>query len=184
MIDFRGFHEFVKDTLSYFITAAVIAFIFIFVIAVVPVAGNSMNPTASDGDLTIVIRFSYLLKDIERGDIVNIKTDEKLRYVKRVIGLPEENINYLNGILYVNGVPIEDYVDSDVITNNFMFEDICSNEDCPNGKIPENMYLVLGDNREDSYDSRDPDMGLISKKEIHGKVVYKIWPISDISQIN
>ena len=177
MIDFRGFVEFIKDTLSYFITAAIIAFVFIFIIAIVPVVGNSMSPTLNDGDFTIVIRFIYEFKDVDRGDIVNIKTSDRLRYVKRVIGLPGENVKYLNGVLYINDVQVTDYVSNDVITNNFTFEDICSNEDCPDGVIPDNMYLVLGDNREDSYDSRDPDLGLILKDEIHGKVIYKVWPL-------
>ncbi len=184
MIDFRGFKEFIKDTLSYIITAAIIAFIFIFVIALVPVAGNSMNPSINDGDMTIVIRFIYLFKKVDRGDVVNIKTEDKMRYVKRVIGLPGESVKYLNGTLYIDNEPIEDYVTDDVITNNFMFSDICSIEDCPLGVIPDNMYLVLGDNREDSFDSRDPDMGLISMNEIHGKVVFKIWPLNDASKIN
>ena len=77
MIDFRGFVEFLRDTLSYFITAAIIAFVFIFIIAIVPVVGNSMSPTLNDGDLTVVIRFIYEFKDVERGDIVNIKTTVK-----------------------------------------------------------------------------------------------------------
>jgi signal peptidase I len=177
MIDFRGIVEFIKDTISYFITAAIIAFVFIFIIAIVPVVGNSMSPTLNDGDFTIVIRFIYEFKDVERGDIVNIKTNDRLRYVKRVIGLPGENVKYLNGVLYINNVQVSDYVSNDVITNNFTFEDICSNEDCPEAVIPDNMYLVLGDNREDSFDSRDPDLGLISKDEIHGKVIYKVWPL-------
>ena len=178
MIDFREIVEFIKDTISYFITAAVIAFVFIFIIAIVPVVGNSMSPTLNDGDFTVVIRFIYAFKNVERGDIVNIKTTDRLRYVKRIIGLPGENVKYINGILYINNAQVSDYVSSDVITNSFTFEDICSKDDCPNGIIPDNMYLVLGDNRDDSFDSRNSDLGLISNKEIKGKVMYKVWPLN------
>lgn len=184
MIDFRGFNEMIKDILAYIIIAAIIAFVFIFIIALVPVAGNSMNPALNDGNLTIVNRLSYVFSDIKKGDIVNIKTKDKKRLVKRIIGLPGESVSYLNGELIINGVIVEDFIDDKTITNNFMFEDICSNEDCPNGVIPDNMYLVLGDNRLDSYDSRDHDMGLILKNEIHGKVIFIVWPISDFSGVN
>ena len=63
-----------------------------------------------------------------------------------------------------------------------MFEDICSKEDCPNGVIPDNMYLVLGDNREDSLDSRDSSLGLVPKDNIIGKSLIRIWPLNKISK--
>ena len=65
-----------------------------------------------------------------------------------------------------------------------MFVDICSIEDCPLGVIPEDMYLVLGDNRSESSDSRDPSFGLVSKEQIKGKAIFKIWPINRFGGIN
>src|SRR5574344_534205 len=121
MLDFRELKEFIKDTIAYIVLAAVIAFIFIFVIAVVPVAGNSMNPELNDGDMTIVLRFSYLFNEPQRGEIVNILTEDNLRYVKRIIGLPGEEIHYLNNVLYVNGKEVkEEYLKGNPVTYNFM----------------------------------------------------------------
>jgi len=170
--------------LAYIILASIIIFIFVFVIAVVPVVSNSMAPKLNDGDMTVVWRLSYIFSEPNRGDIVNIKTHDKMRYVKRIVGLPGEKIDYINGILYVNNIETkEEYISSSTITSNFTFEDICSVEDCPNGVIPKDMYLVLGDDREDSKDSRNPSIGLIQKKELKGKVLFKIWPISEISNL-
>ena len=184
MLDFRELKEFIKDTIAYIVLAAVIAFIFIFVIAVVPVAGNSMNPELNDGDMTIVLRFSYLFNEPQRGEIVNILTEDNLRYVKRIIGLPGEEIHYLNNVLYVNGKEVkEEYLKGNPVTYNFMFEDICTKKECKDGIIPEDKYLVLGDNREDSTDSRNKTIGLIDKNEIKGKVVFRIWPLKSFSKV-
>ena len=68
-----------------------------------------------------------------------------------------------------------------VETSNFMFVDICNEIDCPDGKIPENKYLVLGDNRKNSTDSRT--FGLVDKSEIEGKVIFNIWPLNSLKKI-
>ncbi len=178
MPDFRGFTEFIKDTFGYIITFIVIALIFTFVVAVAPVAGNSMSPTLNDGDMVIVSRCSYLFTDIKRNEIVIFKDSNKKKYVKRVIGLPGERIDYLNGYLHINGETYEENL-INAETNNFMFEDICPEYNCPASVIPENHYLVLGDNRGESQDSRDPIIGLVSKNKIMGKIVFRILPFSD-----
>ena len=102
MPDLRGLTEFLKDTFVYIIIFAVIVFVFMFIIAVVPIAGNSMNSTLSDGDFAISVRFVYLISSPKRNDIVTFKDSNKKRFVKRVIGLPGESIDYLNGYLYIN----------------------------------------------------------------------------------
>ncbi len=183
MPDFRNLTEFLKDTFVYIIIFFVIAFVFTFIVAVVPVAGNSMNPTLADGNMVISLKFAYLLSSPKRNDIITFTDANKKRYVKRVIGLPGETIDYLNGYLYING---ESYVESFVDgkkTNNFMFVDICDKTKCPDNKIPEGYYLVLGDNRPESQDSRDPEVGLISKKEIDGKLIFRIWPLKGFGRI-
>ena len=186
MLDLREVTEFLRDVWGYIVTFVVIAVIFVFIVSVVPVSGNSMNPTLTDGNMVLVFKPSYWFSSIKRNDIVVIRTEDKIRYVKRIIGLPGERVDYLKGFLYINNEPFKENIEfgDNVTTNNFMMEDICEESECPNYVIPENMYLVLGDYRIDSKDSRDPEIGLVTKKEIDGKVVFKVWPISEFSGIN
>ena len=183
MPDFREVTEFIKDTFAYIVIFAVIAFIFTFVVAVVPIAGNSMSPTLSDGNMAVSLKFAYLISSPKRNDIITFKDAEKKRYVKRVIGLPGETIDYLNGYLYINGEAYDETFVDGKETNNFMFVDICDKEKCPDNKIPEGKYLVLGDNRPGSQDSRDPEIGLIDKKQIDGKLIFKVWPLSEFKKL-
>lgn len=183
MPDFRELTEFLKDTFAYVVMFAVMIFIFLFVVAIAPIAGNSMNPTLADGDFVIVAKFSYWFSDVGRDDIVIFKDSERKKYVKRVVGLPGETIDYLDGFLYINDKPYKETLLDGSKTNNFMFEDICSKDDCPEGKIPDGMYLVLGDNRRDSKDSRDHSIGLVSEKEIFGKIIFKLWPFSEFGKV-
>ena len=183
-MDLREVTEFLKDAAGYIATILILIFIFTFIVAFQPVAGNSMSPTLEDGQITLVSRFSYYFKFPLRNEIVIIKKDKK-SYVKRIVGLPKEKIDYLNGILYVNDKPYKEvFISDDVVTSNFMFEDICSKEDCPDGIIPENKYLVLGDNRPESEDSRSKSFGLVDKSEIKGKVFYKIFPFNSVGKVN
>lgn len=183
-MDLREVTEFLKDCLGYIITIGILIFVFVFIIAINPVAGNSMSPTLEDGDLTLVSKFSYYFKMIERNQIVVIKKNNK-SYVKRVVGLPGEEIHYLDGILYVNGKAYkETFLKDGVKTSSFMFEDICDINDCPDGRIPKGMYLVLGDNRPESKDSRDSEIGLIKKKEIKGQVFFRLFPFSNFGKVN
>ena len=112
--------------------------------------------------------------NIKRFDIVVIK-DGKEEIIKRIIGLPGEHISYKNNKLYVNDKVLEENFDFRK-TNDFNLEEICS---CNN--IPEGKYLVLGDNRPISKDSRM--IGLIDEKDILGKAVYRIWPIYKFGNI-
>ena len=183
-MDLREVTEFLKDALWYIVAIIVLIFILTFVVAFQGVAGNSMTPTLEDGQIVLVSRFSYYFTFPKRNEIVVLKKN-KMSYVKRVIGLPGEKIEYLNGILYVNGKAYkEDFLDDTVVTSNFLFEDICSKKDCPDGVIPSDKYLVLGDHREASEDSRSSSYGLVDKKELKGKVIFKVFPLSDMGRVN
>ena len=181
MFDLREITEFFRDFGKYLLLIIVMILIFTFIVVFQPVAGNSMNPTLKEGDVILV---SKLSKSFLRNEIVTVIVNDK-SYVKRIIGLPGEEVHYLNDVLYVNDVGYkEDFLSEEVVTNNFMFVDICSIEDCPDGVIPDDMYLVLGDNRSESSDSRDPSFGLVSKEQIKGKAIFKIWPINRFGGIN
>ena len=182
-MDLREVTEFFRDFAGYIITIGVIIFIFTFVVAIQPIAGNSMAPTLEDAEISLVSRFSYLFGKPNRNDVVVLRKDKK-SYVKRIVGLPGENIKYLNGLLYIDEKPFrETFLSEDVVTSNFLFEDICNIDDCPDGVIPNGKYLVLGDNRPESMDSRDSTFGLVDKKEIKGKVIFIAWPVSKMKKV-
>lgn len=183
-MDFRELTEFIKDTIGYILGFTIILIIFIFVISFQPVAGNSMYPNLNEEDIVIVSKLFYKLGKPNRNDIVNVKDDLNKSYVKRVIGLPGEKIEYLDNILYINEKPYqENFIKEGINTSNFLFENICSLEECPNGVIPDDMYLLLGDNREESLDSRTPEFGLREKKYIKGQVVFKIYPFNEFGKV-
>lgn len=183
-MDLREITEFLKDTFNIILSVGILIFVFMFIAAFQPIAGNSMSPTVKDSQISVVSRSCYLFKDVERGDIVTFNIDGR-NYVKRVIALPGETVHYLNGYLYINNEAYkESYLPEGAFTSNFMFIDICKKEDCPNGVIPEDKYFVMGDNRIDSLDSRDPSIGLVDKIEIKGRLIFTIWPINEIGRIN
>ncbi|MDD2505196.1 MAG: signal peptidase I [Bacilli bacterium] len=183
-MDFRELKEFIKDFLGYIISFLFLFFILAFVVSFQPVAGNSMYPTLKEGDFVIVSKFFYNIGDPKRNEIVNVKDDLGKSYVKRIIGLPGEKIEYLDNILYINDKPfLENFTFEEYMTSNFLFEDICSKEDCPEEIIPKDMYLLLGDNRGESVDSRTLSFGLRNKKDINGRIIYRIWPANEFGQI-
>ncbi len=182
-MDLRGVNEFFKDTFKYIIVIILTMIVFLYVISFQQIYESSMSPTLKDGDVTVLSKINYKLFEIKRNDIVALKTLDGKLYVKRIIGLPGEEIHYLDNILYINNVGYDEkFLSADVHTNNFLFEDICSKLDCPDNKIPEDMYLVLGDNREDSLDSRDKSLGLVKKDQIIGRSILKIWPLNEIGK--
>ena len=181
MFDWREISEFFRDFGKYILIILIMIIIFTFIVVFQPVAGNSMNPTLKEGDVLIV---SKLSKNYKRNEIITVIVDEK-NYVKRIIGLPGEEVHYLNGVLYIDGIGYkEEFLSEKVQTNNFMFVDICNETDCPEGKIPEGKYLVLGDNRTESSDSRDPNFGPVDKDQIIGKAIFRIWPIGSLGGVN
>jgi len=173
-----------KEILPYVIILIIVVLIRTFIITPITVVGDSMIPTLHDNELLLLSKISYKVHDIERFDIVVIKEDDFI--IKRVIGLPGEDVSYLNGTLFINGKSLEDTYAYGK-TDDFTLSDICFagenkeniNFSCPINKIPEGYYLVLGDNRRISKDSRS--VGLIKEDEIQGKAVFRFWPISKIS---
>ncbi len=166
--------EIIKELYPYIIIILVVVLVRSFIITPVIVSGNSMKPNLNDGELLLVRKIGYNEKTIKRFNIVVIKKDKE-EIIKRVIGLPGEHISYKNNKLYVNDKLVtEDYTHLD--TKDFNLEEICT---C--STIPEGKYLVLGDNRPKSKDSRS--IGLIDEKDIIGKAVFRLWPISKIGTI-
>ena len=133
-----------------------------------------MSPNLKNNDILILDKISYKFTNIKRGDVVSLYYADTKYLIKRIIGLPGEYIEYKNNMLYIDGnLYLEDYLD-DVITEDFSIKDLGYD------KIPSNQYLVLGDNRGDSLDSRDKTVGLIDRSDIIGKVRFRIWPLNKI----
>jgi len=168
------------------ITVAIAVIVKQFILAPIVVDGPSMQPTLHNRDHMIVNKFMYRFKDPERFDVVVFHASDKKDFIKRVIGLPGEHIKYKNDKLYVNDKKIdEDFLqdeknnltDGEVLTSDFELENL------PEGysTIPEGYFLVLGDNRTNSTDSRM--LGLISKKQIVGRTSFIYWPMDRIQKL-
>lgn len=139
-----------KKLITYIISCAIIVgCLAIFVMKVVkisPIMSGSMEPTLMTGSYVVFNNMAYVVNDIERGDIILFWSAEEEKYMtKRVIGLPGETISFLNGDVYINGILADEsaYLAEDIETN-------CSKEFL----VPEDTVFLLGDNREQSLDSR------------------------------
>jgi signal peptidase I len=163
----------------YVLIILIVVIIRTFIATPVIVSGDSMKPNLNNGELLLVRKIGYSSKNIDREDIVVLKTkDESGReeeIIKRIIGLPGEHISYKNNKLYVNDKYIkETYLFRD--TKDFNLEEICS---CTT--IPEGKYLVLGDNRPISKDSTE--FGLVDAENIIGKAIFRMWPLTKIGSV-
>ena len=175
-MDLREFREFVIDTSKLILTVVVVLVIVIYVAFLQQIVGPSMAPTFNNKDIAILNKLHYRFFKVKRFDIVSVEYESTKYLIKRVIGMPGDVIEYKDNILYINGnVVKEKYLLKDVYTDDFSLVDLGYD------KIPEDMYLVLGDNRENSMDSRE--FGLIKKKDIIGKVNLRIWPINKINYV-
>ena len=150
-------------------------------IQTVHVVGLSMSPTLGDNDVLIASKIDYRLHDPERGDIIILKSpfDPSRDYIKRVIGLPFDHLLIRDHRVLINGVVLEEpYVQSWVGNGDF-----AAGPDAVDGKvIPSGMYFVMGDNRDHSSDSRL--FGLVSRDEIDGKAVLRVWPWSHVALLD
>lgn len=140
------------------------------------VDGHSMEPTLSDGDNLIVDKLSYRFREPERYDIIVFPYQhaENTYYIKRIIGLPGETVQIMDdGSIYINGEKLEENYGMEVIkpeTIGRAAEPI---------ELGDDEYFVMGDNRNNSSDSRTDMVGNIKRENIIGKAWLRIWPVSD-----
>jgi signal peptidase I len=164
-----------KEVISWIkliLSAFVIAFIlktYVFQIALVNQI--SMEPTLYEGQILIIAKVNYLFGDPERGDIVVLKDELENKYlIKRAIGLPNEVVDIRNNKVYIDEKELSpDFTEVQTLDNGFV-----------KSKIPEDKYFVMGDNRLHSRDSRSDTVGYVSRSNIVGKAVFRIWPITKI----
>lgn len=155
--------KYIKELLPYIIVVLLALIIRTFIITPVQVDGNSMYPTLLDNEILLLKKYD---KSYDRFDIVVFKYNNS-RLVKRIIGLPGEYVEYKNNELYIDGEKI-DNISFDAYTYDFNLSELGYNI------IPDDYYLVLGDNRTNSVDSRM--IGLINKKDILGTTNFSVFP--------
>ena len=144
------------------------------------VDGESMVPTLHHQDNLIVDKLSYRFNDPERFDIIVFPYEyaENVYYIKRIIGLPGERVKIdENGVIYINGKELIESYGREVIRKEYV--GLAANEIV----LGENEYFVLGDNRNNSKDSRWPDVGNIHREDIIGRAWIRIWPFDDFGKI-
>ena len=158
-----------KEAVTYLLIILFIILVRTYVVTPVRVSGSSMANTLKNGEILLLNKFEYRFSDIKRFDIVVVKA-HKERIIKRVIGLPGETLKYENDILYINDKMIEEnYLDE--VTKDFTYE----------GKIPDGCYFVMGDNRDDSLDSRY--FGCFPKKDILGHASFVLFPFAKFGKL-
>jgi signal peptidase I len=158
-------------TASYFITTNVFV--------KTAVAGVSMEPTLMEGQVVIVNKIEYYLKSPKRNDVIVYKQSNREHSyyeIKRVIGLPGETVKIKNGIIYINDEVLKEKIKTETIENAGLAEEGI--------KLDDNEYFVLGDNRNDSEDSRFASVGNVLRNEILGKAVAIEKPFTLVDSLN
>ncbi|MCR5609842.1 MAG: signal peptidase I [Lachnospiraceae bacterium] len=151
--------------------AGIIAFIInTFILANRTVPSGSMENTVMTRDRLFGNRLAYMFSEPQRGDIIIFKYpgNVEINYIKRIIGLPGETVEIVDGITYINGEPLdeEDYIKDGVMTGNF-----------GPYNVPEDSYFVMGDNRENSNDSRYwQETNYVHEDLIVAKAMFKYYP--------
>ena len=166
--------KFLKDIFPYVLIIILVVLIRTFIVTPAQVDGSSMKPTLNDNNLVILNKLDYRLNDIKRFDVVvvDIKTE---KIIKRVIGLPGDTVSYKNKTLYINGKKVEENFTHTNDTRDFKLGDSGYQ------KIPGDKYFVVGDNRNNSMDSRI--IGLVDKEQILGSVSFRFFPFNKIGKV-
>jgi signal peptidase I len=151
---------------------AIVLRTFIFQLALVN--QSSMEPTLYEGQMLVISKINYFVGDPQRGDIVVLKDEigNKL-LIKRVIGLPGEEIQLKDDKIFINSKELNpDYIN---VPTKAINQDQWT--------LPQGEYFVLGDNRGHSRDSRAEDVGLVDREKIIGRAVFRIWPFNKLGAL-
>lgn len=157
------------------LTLALAALTAVFLFQSVMMQESSMEPTISVGDKFLIDKIVYKIQEPKRGDIIVFKTnasEDAALHIRRVIGVPGDTIQIKEGRIWINGEIYNEGMDLPKMTNAGLAENAIS--------LQSEEYFVLGDNRNNSEDSRYGDIGLVEEKFITGKIWFKISPVKEI----
>ncbi len=163
----HGVLRFFLDILETVLLSAVLFFAINAISARIRVDGYSMEPTLHNGEFVIVNRLAYKLGSVQRGDVIVFRfpRDPEQEYIKRVIGLPGDQVKVIDGKVYVNGKQInEPYIAAPPNYQN-------------QSEVPADSLFVLGDNRNNSSDSHT--WGPVPMNDVIGKALFVYWPLND-----
>ena len=141
--------------------------------------GVSMNSTLNDGEKIIINKLAYFRKEPQRYDVIvfsQSKSGHGYYNIKRVVGLPGETLEIVNGEVYINGIKMNEVIPVEKMRVAGLADEAIT--------LGENEFFVLGDNRNYSEDSRFANIGIVVKNDIIGKAWIRLEPFSIIDKIN
>lgn len=176
---FNPLKEFVSLLATMAVAAVAVLLLKQFVIINAYIPSGSMENTIFPGDRLIGNRLAYAFDEPERGDIVIFKypDDEEQLFVKRIIGLPGETVTIEDGLIYIGDDEIllkEGYLKEEWVVDNGPYVFV----------VPEDCYLVLGDNRNNSKDARYWENTYVEEDKILGKAVFTYWPFENLGKLD
>ncbi|MBE6102613.1 MAG: signal peptidase I [Selenomonas ruminantium] len=167
--------EEVKDWLVSIVVAVVLAFLIRqFVVELYIVDGPSMRPTLQSQQRLVVNKFIYRFRAPEKGEILVFQypRDPSRDFIKRVIAVPGDTVEIKDGRVLVN---------DQVLSEDYILEK--TRGDYPKSTVPQGTVFVMGDNRNNSEDSRFADVGFVPDALIKGKAVLVFWPVADLKSL-
>lgn len=171
----RSLRQEIMEYVQALIIAVILAaFIITFVAQSFVVQGSSMEPTLHNGERLLVNKFIYRFRTPQRGEIIVFKYpyDPRRKFIKRVIGLPGDTVQIQGGKVILDGKPLVENYTLDLTYGAFGPQ-----------VVPEGTLFVLGDNRNNSEDSRYPDVGFVPFKNVVGMAFVRYWPPNRMSLV-
>lgn len=167
----------IREYIEAFVIAVVLAlFIITFIAQSFLVQGSSMEPSLTHGERLMVDKLSFRFNEPSHGEVVVFRypSDRRRKFIKRIIGVPGDEILIRNGYVFLNGDRLEEpYISGPTYGayNSPSYGPVV---------VPEDSFFVLGDNRRNSDDSRYPDVGFVSSDDIVGRALLVYWPINRV----